>query len=163
MSRVFGLKLIWRMLSGVSLWGKWIHSNLLKGKSFWEVKANMQAGSWMWRKMLKLRELAKSFYKKGLGNGRKTSFWFDHWSDRGIMAEILGDRGIIDMGISRDASVEEAVLCSRRRRRHRTNILKDIEFELSSISLNSEEEDISLWRRSSGYKQIFLLKKRGSC
>ena len=60
---VYGLKLIWRMLSGDSLWGSWVKTNLLKEKSFWEVKANMQVGSWMWRKMLKLRPLAKSFYK----------------------------------------------------------------------------------------------------
>lgn len=33
-NRVYGLKLIWRMLTGVSLWGQWIHTNLLKGKSF---------------------------------------------------------------------------------------------------------------------------------
>ena len=39
-NKVYGLKLIWRMLSGVSLWGKWIQVNLLEGKSFWAVKSN---------------------------------------------------------------------------------------------------------------------------
>ena len=33
-SLVYGLKLIWRMLSGKSLWGKWIKAYLLKKKSF---------------------------------------------------------------------------------------------------------------------------------
>lgn len=33
-NKVYGLKLIWRMLTGDSLWGKWICENLLKGRSF---------------------------------------------------------------------------------------------------------------------------------
>lgn len=49
--------------------------NLLKKRSFWEVKANTQVGSWMWRKMLKLKPLAKSFYKVEIGNGRHISFF----------------------------------------------------------------------------------------
>lgn len=96
---VYGLKLIWRMLSGESLWGKWIKANLLKTKNFWEVKQNTQMGSWMWRKMLKLRKVAKTFYKKHVGNGRHTSFWYDRWSERGILSDIMGARGIIDMEI----------------------------------------------------------------
>lgn len=113
-NKVYGLKLIWRMLTGESLWGRWIKKYLLKKKSFWEVKANMQSGSWMWRKMLKLRDLAKSFYRKEIGNGRHTSFWYDRWSDRGVLLDLLGDRGIIDMGISKDATVEEAIFSNRR-------------------------------------------------
>ncbi|KAL0844788.1 hypothetical protein Bca101_018034 [Brassica carinata] len=75
--------------------------------------------------------------------------------DKGVIAELLGERGVIDMGISREATVEEAVLRFRRRRRHRTCTLNDIESELSSISLNPDDEDLSLWIRSSGYKLSF--------
>lgn len=67
---VYGLKLIWRMLTGDSLWGKWIQVYLLKKRSFWKIKIHTQAGSWMWRKMFKLREFAKGFYKMEIGNGR---------------------------------------------------------------------------------------------
>ena len=66
---VYGLKLIWRMVSGKSLWERWIKENLLKGKRFWQVKVKTQMGSWMWRKMLKMREVAKTFYRKEVGNG----------------------------------------------------------------------------------------------
>ena len=87
---VFGLKLIWRLLSEDSLWGRWIKNNLLKGRSFWAVNSKMQSGSWMWRKMLKLREVAKIFFIKELGNGRHTSFWYDKWSEKGVLADVLG-------------------------------------------------------------------------
>lgn len=63
-NKVYGLKLIWIMLSGDSLWGKCIKENFLKGKSFWKLSVNTQNGSWMWRKILKLREVAKMFHKK---------------------------------------------------------------------------------------------------
>lgn len=33
-NKVYGLKLIWRMLSGDSIWGRWIKSYLLQKKSF---------------------------------------------------------------------------------------------------------------------------------
>ena len=155
-NQIFGLKLIWRMLSGESLWGKWLKENLLKGRSFWEIKMNTQAGSWMWRKMLKSREVAKGFYRREVGNGCKTSFWFDKWSDKGVLFDILGERGFIDLGIKREATVEDAVKSSRRRRRHRMVILNNIETELLELrdKLN-EEEDVSMWRMKSGYKDKF--------
>ena len=107
-NKVYGLKLIWMMLVGDSLWGKWIKANLLKGKSFWELNSKMQNGSWMWHKMLKLRTEAKRFYQKELGNGRNISFWFDFWSKRGPIFDLLGPRGIIDMGVDRNATLEDA-------------------------------------------------------
>ena len=109
-NKVYGLKLIWRMLTGESLWGKWIRANLLKGQSFWEVNSKMQLGSWMWHKMLKLRSVAKLFLKFEVGNGRYTSFWFDNWSGKGVLSDLLGVRGIIDMRVKKNATVEEAVL-----------------------------------------------------
>lgn len=156
-NKVYGLKLIWRMLAGDSLWGKWIKDNLLKGRSFWELNSKMQNGSWMWHKMLKLRPEAKRFYQKELGNGRNISFWFDSWSKRGPIFDLLGPRGIIDMGVGRNATLEEAAQNVRRRRRHRTALLNDIEGELNVIGckLCPEKEDTSIWRGKSGFKQKF--------
>ena len=156
-NKVYGLKLIWRLLSGVSLWGKWIRANLLKGKSFWEVKQTTQLGTWMWRKMLKLRKVAKNFYKKDLGNGRHTSFWFDHWSDKGVLIDLLGNRGIIDLGVEKRATVEEAVLCVKRRRRHRIRKPNELEVEISITArkLNLDSYDTSLWRGRKGFRPSF--------
>ena len=44
--------------SNKSIWKHWIHLYMLKGKSFWQVKAPSQC-SWYWRKLLKLRPVAK--------------------------------------------------------------------------------------------------------
>lgn len=159
-NRVNGLKLIWRLLSGNSLWGNWINDNLLKGKSFWEINPKTQSGSWMWRKILKLRDVAKQFHRKDLGNGRHVSFWFDVWSNRGALFDLMGPRGIIEMGVSRQATLEEAVYAIRRRRRHRSKDLNDLEDELNIIANNlvAEKEDINLWRGKQRFKQKFSTK-----
>lgn len=107
--------------------------------------------------MFKLRDNAKSFYKKEVRNGQHTSFWYDRWSERGVLSDILGERGIIDIGIRRESTVEDAIMCNRRRRRHRTELLNDIEADLNRVKGNLSHlvEDVTLWRRESGYKRNF--------
>lgn len=79
------------------------------------------------------------------------------WSEKGVLSDVLGDSGIIDMGVAKNAMVEEAALSTRRRKRHRTIILNDIEAELSIITskLLPEVKDVSIWRRKPGYMQQF--------
>ena len=156
-NKVQDLKLIWRLLAGDSLWGKWIKSNLLKKKSLWEISLTSQAGSWIWRKLLKLRDVARTFHMKEIGNGRHTSFWYDKWSNLGVMSELLGTRGVIDLGIQCEATVEEVLQNERRRRRHISVILNEIEKELEHIKEKQryEVKDVDLWRRDSGLKPKF--------
>lgn len=73
-----------------------------------------------------------------------------------MLSDLLGERGIIDMGIRKGAIVEEAVLITRRRR-HRAGILNDIENDLNNIkeTMCTTEEDASLWKRKSGFKHKF--------
>lgn len=75
---VLCLKLLWRLFSNkTSLWVKWIHCYLIRKSSFWSMKNNANNGSWMWRKILKLRDLAKSYIRMEVHNGNLTSFWYD--------------------------------------------------------------------------------------
>lgn len=154
---VYGLKLIWRMLSGDSMWGKWIRTYLLKKKCFWEIKVTTQVGSWMWRKLLRLRDIAKKFCRRDVGNGRHISFWFDNWTTKGILIEELGERGIVSMGIKKEATIEEAVMSSRRKRNHRVVVLNEIEAKLTEISrkMHPNGVDSVLWKRKSGYNTTF--------
>lgn len=154
---VYSLKLTWRMLTGDSLWEKWIRMYLLKKKSFWEVKAQTQAGSWMWRKLLKLREIAKTFFKMEIGNGRHISFWYDKWYDKGDISVLLGGRGIIEMGIRKDATLAEVALRFRRGRKHHSEVLNELEVSLESVRslLCNGSDDKGIWRGRKGYKPSF--------
>ena len=141
---VCSLKLIWRILSANSLWVNWIKVYLIRKGSLW-----------MWRKILKCREVAKKLYRVEIKNGRKTSFWYESWSPLGCLKDLLCDRGYIDMGISISAMVCE---CSRHRRRfHRNPIFNRVEEEIDRYKANiTEEEDVSLWKNGKGgYKNCF--------
>lgn len=154
------LKLIWKIVShGNSLWVKWTETNLLKHESFWSVKHTTSLGSWIWRKLLKYRDMAKSFCKMAVGNGKQTSFWYDNWSQLGILMEVAGSRGVIDLGITRQMTLAEA-WTDRRRRRHRTDCLNSIEEAIiSSRQRRTEEDDVVLWRgKQNVFKPSFSTK-----
>ena len=107
----------------------------------------------MWNKILKLQDRDQNFYKVEIGNGRNTSFWYDCWSELGVVSKLLGDRGVIDMGIRKSATVEEALLTDGRMRHQRTCMLNKVEEVLSSLRLTHDPEkgDTSLWRSNTGY------------
>ena len=64
------LKLFWRLISNnTSLWVKWIQTNVLKNESIWSIKEDDKKGSWMWRKILKIKNIARQFCKVDVKNG----------------------------------------------------------------------------------------------
>ena len=86
---VLGLKLLWRIFAcRSSLWVKWIHCYLIRKASFWSMR-NAAAGSWMWNKILKLRDYAKQYLKMDVNNGEHTSFWYDSCSQLGCLKDLL--------------------------------------------------------------------------
>ncbi|XP_010431281.1 PREDICTED: uncharacterized protein LOC104715586 [Camelina sativa] len=108
-NKVSCLKLIWQILALNSLWLDWLRAYLLNKGSFWSIKANTTSGSWMWRKLLKYRDLAVKFGRYEVKNGEGISFWYDNWSPLGCLLSIAGPRGTIDMGIGLHATVAEAL------------------------------------------------------
>lgn len=157
-NKVTLLKLLWRLVSNTSsLWVRWIKDTLMKNESIWSIKEDNKRGSWMWRKILKVRNLARNFCKVEVHNGEKTSFWYDHWSPMGCLRDVLGPRGQIDMGIGQFDSVKTA--CTKRRRRnHRSNDLIQIEDHLRMLT-RTEEEDIVLWKgKNDVYKAKFTAR-----
>ncbi|KAF8116953.1 hypothetical protein N665_0013s0012 [Sinapis alba] len=118
-----------------------------------------------WKMVCTLKEegglVLRSLKEMNMVNGLKLiwrmlcadSLW-GQW--KGVLSDILGDRGIIDMGIRRVASVEEALQNQRRRRRHRNSLLNAIEQELDSLRGNViQEDDVDLWRHHTGFKKKF--------
>lgn len=104
-----------------------------------------------------MRDIAKTFHRKDIGNGSDNSFWFDQWLDMGQLSELLGDRGIIDLGISRESTVEEAFSRQLPRRRPRSDILQEVEKQIVIYKDKRREDmqDTDLWRRKSGFKNRF--------
>lgn len=70
-------------------------NNWLKGRSFWLVSPPRPC-SWSWRKILKLRDLAKQFLKFKIGDGSKVFLWLDSWHPDGCLLDVYGFRVVYD-------------------------------------------------------------------
>lgn len=158
-NNVYCLKLIWRLLSTrSSLWVRWIWKYLIRKGSFWSVKESSLLGSWMWKKLLKLRPLAYQLTQVDIQSGSNTYFWWDNWSSLGKLIELTGEGGCIALGIPLYTTVERAIQLYRSRL-HRLPVFRQIEQEvmrLKNRGLNTLE-DVCLWKRENGdFKPGFL-------
>ncbi|VVB16551.1 unnamed protein product [Arabis nemorensis] len=82
-SRMFAFKLIWSIVSNSgSLWVHWTRHYLLRYFSLWDEPKGSR-GSWIWKKLLKLRPLAADFVRHAIKNGESTFFWLDNWLNTG--------------------------------------------------------------------------------
>ncbi|XP_024008024.1 uncharacterized protein LOC112084011 [Eutrema salsugineum] len=136
---------------------------LIKEGSFWAVKDTTTMGSWMWKKLLKYRDMAKTLYRMKIGNGERISFWYDSWSNKGCLIDLLGERGFVDMGISQHMTLA-MVMDRPRRRRYRQTQLQGIEEEIVYMRTqrNTHSPDEPEWRRKNGhYQRNFSAKDTG--
>lgn len=142
------------------MWVRWVHHFLIRRESFWSLNDSLNIGSWIWRKILKYRTLARHYHRKEVGNGETISFWYDKWSELGCLYMLLGLRGVVELGVPLNASVAEA-WSSRQRRHHRTYILNHIKevLQLKRHHSASHAADISLWwSKWDRYKLGFNIK-----
>ena len=74
-------KNLWHIITRKdSLWVSWVYSYKLRGENFWNVPPKLGM-TWGWRKILHLRDLVRPFICSVLGNGMRTSAWFDIWCE----------------------------------------------------------------------------------
>lgn len=161
-SRVLALSLIWRLLTNSgSLWVAWTKAYLLRTHSFWDVN-DKYAGSWIWRKLLKLRDQAAYFLRSEIENGKATLFWFDNWLQVGRLFNITGASGTQVLGISRYATVSEAASGGQWNIRWcRGYHLWVMIACINSVSAPAEDAaaDLHLWRHGDeDYKPTFSSK-----
>ncbi|KAJ6983819.1 hypothetical protein NC653_026591 [Populus alba x Populus x berolinensis] len=77
------IKHIWHLLADRnSIWAAWIHTILLRGRSFWQVKMPSNP-TWSWRKILQSREWCRGWFIPIIGNGSSTFLWYDYWLPMG--------------------------------------------------------------------------------
>ena len=146
------LKLIWRLLSARnSLWVQWIWRYLIRKGSFWSIKECSSLGSWMWKKLLKLRPLAYQFIQVEINSGATTSFWLDNWSPLGKLIDLTGEGGCIALGIPVHTTMERAIQMYRSRL-HRVPVFRQIEQEVMKLRSRGMNmlEDVCLWKRENG-------------
>lgn len=72
-------KQAWRMLTNPnSLWAKFLKELYFPNKNLMEAKCNNNS-SWLWKNIIKGRDLLKQGIRWEVGNGEKINFWEDRW------------------------------------------------------------------------------------
>lgn len=152
-NQIFGLKLIWLLFSQAgSLWVSWVFKHLVRGRCFWT--ADFRAtGSWIWRRLAKLRPLARGFIHCNIISGRIALFWHDNWTSLGPLLDVVGVVGPQVTGIGLFSTVSEAAshgVWSLPRGRHPlVQLLKVCLLSHSPPMPSALGDDIYLWKTTS--------------
>lgn len=68
-----------------TLWALWVNGTVPRGKHFWVTNIPTDC-SWIWRQVLKLRNVALQFFSFNIANGDSISLWFDPWWQNSCLA-----------------------------------------------------------------------------
>jgi hypothetical protein len=109
-NQVSMLNHIWNLFAKAgSLWVAWIEANWLKGRSLWQLSIPKSC-SWSWKKILQLRDIAKSFIRFQVGDGSNIFLWHDHWHPIGYLCDHYGFRVIYDSGFHTNIKLSSIIL-----------------------------------------------------
>ncbi|KAJ9536646.1 hypothetical protein OSB04_un000195 [Centaurea solstitialis] len=101
---------LWDILSKKnSLWTSWVRRYYLQSLDFWTCSKKPK-WSWVFRKMMDLRESIKVFIRWRLGDGRSINAWEDFWLPCGYLAPLISYRRIHASGFHRNMSAREFLL-----------------------------------------------------
>nr|XP_043622253.1 uncharacterized protein LOC122593835 [Erigeron canadensis] len=108
---IYGTSLvhIWNILTDKeSLWVKWVHTNKLRGASFWNLPYRGKL-SWSWRKLLQVQPILHNFIWVKIGDGQTVSAWYDVWCNVGPLSDRITPREIHSAGFTIDSKVSNLV------------------------------------------------------
>lgn len=150
-NKVMGLKLIWLLFASFgSLWVSWTRLNLIGAENLWALDAS-RSGSWSWKSLCQLRQLARPFVVCEVGSSTSASFWHDNWTSLGSLYQLTNGRGPRLSGLPENAVVRDALvndnwwLHSSRSRNPTISLFKNSLPDHREI-VASEAEDCFLWR-----------------
>ncbi|XP_056843083.1 uncharacterized protein LOC108808148 [Raphanus sativus] len=83
-----------------------VHEVVLVAGGDWDV-TDTGLGSWVWRKILRVRTLAKKFIRMDIKNGQKVKFWTDLWLPAERLIDLAGEIGTQTLGITRNLQICE--------------------------------------------------------
>lgn len=88
--------------------GSWVRRNLIGNRNFWDLNPAL-GGSWIWKKLCKLRPLARLFIVCEVGSGVTAKFWHDNWTGLGPIIDMAGPRAPQTIGLPLDAVVRDVI------------------------------------------------------
>ncbi|XP_013668588.1 uncharacterized protein LOC106372868 [Brassica napus] len=121
---------------------------LLQDAVLWDVK-DTGLGSWAWRKLLRIRNIANSFVRWDIRDGNTVRFWTDLWHPSGRLIDIAEESGTQKMGIGRDRRILDLLVSGAWRfRRCRDQHLQSMIHDVIGFPITlSSGHDTVLWKR----------------
>ncbi|GJX38114.1 hypothetical protein Tco_0251417 [Tanacetum coccineum] len=99
----------WKIIENKdSLWAKWVNVVKLKNRNIWDVIVD-KCDSWGWKTMLKIRDDIREHVWFEIGNGRKTSVWYDKWCKDGPLSSAISKRDIYEAILHDEARVADII------------------------------------------------------
>jgi len=93
-------------------------------------------GSWVWRKLLRFRPLAKGFIRMKIQDGCSVRFWTDLWHPKGRLIDLAGEIGTQKLGIGRSARICDVFVDGEWRFRIcRDHFLQDLVHDIRELPL----------------------------
>lgn len=86
------------------MWCQWVKSYLLKGKSFWAITVPSNP-SWVWSKLLPLKDALYPLIRYKIGNREDTFLWYDNWHPFGSLWSKYGNRLMCDTALNAQSKV----------------------------------------------------------
>ncbi|KAL0749205.1 hypothetical protein Bca101_031208 [Brassica carinata] len=131
-----------------SLWVAWIKKNVIGDKIFWTADFR-NSGSWIWKRLISLRDIARPRIHCQVESGNEALFWHDNWTDAGPLIYLSGPLGPMVTEIDIMATVSQAVSNSQwTLPRGRHLIVRRIRDALTNQTppFPSTSSDIFLWQ-----------------
>ena len=143
------LKLTWQVISHhPSLWVRWVHAHLVRGRDFWTIP-EPQSASWCWRYILRSRAKARLFAFHIIGNGTNTRLWLDRWHPLGVLEDRFPAALRYDSYLPREARVSNCIIQSAWQiPSHVIPHVRDIYEALDQVPIHSTHADKLVWSPS---------------
>ncbi|GJZ75907.1 RNA-directed DNA polymerase, eukaryota, reverse transcriptase zinc-binding domain protein [Tanacetum coccineum] len=153
------IKHLWHVAADKdSLWVKWINTFKLKGKIVWEINEDIN-DSWGWRNILKMRQEARMHMFMKVGNGSKTSVWFDFWSNMGVLNDNISFRDIYDARMEIKLTVKEIYEKYKGQWPEELRNKFPLITQVSNITLTPDKDDELMWKRNNGVLRKFSVRE----
>ncbi|GJV77011.1 hypothetical protein Tco_1508595 [Tanacetum coccineum] len=107
------IKQLWNVIAKKNtIWVKWVNSEILRGKSIWEVNANANSSAG-WKEMLRLRDKIRKHVLWKIGDGKDINTWYDNRNIHGPLCADITSREIYDAGLSIETTIADLIVVCR--------------------------------------------------
>nr|GEY21176.1 hypothetical protein [Tanacetum cinerariifolium] len=127
-------------------------------EKFWDIEEDKN-DSWGWRNILKQRNEVRSFIVNKIGDGSRTSLWFDNWSNIGPLNQFISHRNMYDARLSHKMTVKEWVEQCNGQWPEEWVLDFLALLDLETVSMEEQNNDCTMWRETDGILCIFSVSQ----